>query len=391
MILLEEAYKIVMDSVELMKTEKINFTNSLGLILANDIFSDIDMPPFDKSAMDGYACKMTDINQELEGIEVIPAGKSPKKEIKQGECAQIMTGAMIPNGADCVLMVEHTEKTADNRIKYLKEKTKDNICYKAEDVQTGQKVIEKGTLIKPQHIAILASVGATEIEVYQKPKVGVISTGDEIVEPHVKPGPSKIRNSNGYQLFSQIERCNAIANYVGIASDNEEDTYHVIMKAMEENDVILLSGGVSMGEFDFVPYIMQKAGIDIKFQKIAVQPGKPTTFGTKESKRIFGLPGNPVSSYIQFELLVRPLLAEMMGHTFNPLQISMEMGIDHSRKRSERMSWYPITIADNGTVIPASYHGSAHIHGLESADGISFFPIGKAEIKKGEKVHVRLI
>ncbi|MBT3799873.1 MAG: molybdopterin molybdotransferase MoeA [Bacteroidetes bacterium] len=391
MILLEEAYKIVMDSVELMKTEKINFTNSLGLILANDIFSDIDMPPFDKSAMDGYACKMTDINQELEVIEVIPAGKSPKKEIKQGECAQIMTGAMIPNGADCVLMVEHTEKTADNRIKYLKEKTKDNICYKAEDVQTGQKVIEKGTLIKPQHIAILASVGATEIEVYQKPKVGVISTGDEIVEPHVKPGPSKIRNSNGYQLFSQIERCNAIANYVGIASDNEEDTYHVIMKAMEENDVILLSGGVSMGEFDFVPYIMQKAGIDIKFQKIAVQPGKPTTFGTKESKRIFGLPGNPVSSYIQFELLVRPLLAEMMGHTFNPLQISMEMGIDHSRKRSERMSWYPITIADNGTVIPASYHGSAHIHGLESADGISFFPIGKAEIKKGEKVHVRLI
>ena len=380
-----------MDSVELMKTEKINFTNSLGLILANDIFSDIDMPPFDKSAMDGYACKMTDINQELEVIEVIPAGKSPKKEIKQGECAQIMTGAMIPNGADCVLMVEHTEKTADNRIKYLKEKTKDNICYKAEDVQTGQKVIEKGTLIKPQHIAILASVGATEIEVYQKPKVGVISTGDEIVEPHVKPGPSKIRNSNGYQLFSQIERCNAIANYVGIASDNEEDTYHVIMKAMEENDVILLSGGVSMGEFDFVPYIMQKAGIDIKFQKIAVQPGKPTTFGTKESKRIFGLPGNPVSSYIQFELLVRPLLAEMMGHTFNPLQISMEMGIDHSRKRSERMSWYPITIADNGTVIPASYHGSAHIHGLESADGISFFPIGKAEIKKGEKVHVRLI
>ncbi|MBT4727331.1 MAG: molybdopterin molybdotransferase MoeA [Bacteroidetes bacterium] len=391
MILLEEAYKIVMDSVELMKTEKINFTNSLGLILANDIFSDIDMPPFDKSAMDGYACKMTDINQELEVIEVIPAGKSPKKEIKQGECAQIMTGAMIPNGADCVLMVEHTEKTADNRIKYLKEKTKDNICYKAEDVQTGQKVIEKGTLIKPQHIAILASVGATEIEVYQKPKVGVISTGDEIVEPHVKPGPSKIRNSNGYQLFSQIERCNAIANYVGIASDNEEDTYHVIMKAMEENDVILLSGGVSMGEFDFVPYIMQKAGIDIKFQKIAVQPGKPTTFGIKESKRIFGLPGNPVSSYIQFELLVRPLLAEMMGHTFNPLQISMEMGIDHSRKRSERMSWYPITIADNGTVIPASYHGSAHIHGLESADGISFFPIGKAEIKKGEKVHVRLI
>ncbi len=391
MILLEEAYKIVMDSVELMKTEKINFTNSLGLILANDIFSDIDMPPFDKSAMDGYACKMTDINQELQVIEVIPAGKSPEKEIQSGECAQIMTGAMIPNGADCVLMVEHTEKTADNRIKYLKEKTKDNICYKAEDVQTGQKVIEKGTLIKPQHIAILASVGATEIEVYQKPKVGVISTGDEIVEPHVKPGPSKIRNSNGYQLFSQIERCNAIANYVGIASDNEEDTYHVIMKAMEENDVILLSGGVSMGEFDFVPYIMQKAGIDIKFQKIAVQPGKPTTFGTKESKRIFGLPGNPVSSYIQFELLVRPLLAEMMGHTFNPLQISMEMGIDHSRKRSERMSWYPITIADNGTVIPASYHGSAHIHGLESADGISFFPIGKAEIKKGEKVHVRLI
>jgi molybdopterin molybdotransferase len=390
MIVLEEAYKIVMDSVQLVETERINFTCSLDRVLAEDIFSDIDMPPFDKSAMDGYACKMADIHQELEVVEIIPAGKKPEKEIQTGECAQIMTGAMLPKGADCVLMVEHIEKTTDKHIKYLKEKTKDNICYKAEDVQSGQKVIDKGSLIKPQQIAILASVGATEIEVYKKPRVGVISTGDEIVEPYEKPGSSKIRNSNGYQLVSQIERMNCQAVYVGIAPDNETDTYNTIMKALSENDVVLLSGGVSMGEFDFVPYIMTKAGIDIQFQKIAVQPGKPTTFGIKDKKRVFGLPGNPVSSYIQFELLVKPMLYEMMGLSFSPLNIQMPMGQDHFRKRDERMSWYPVQLK-NGQVFPVSYHGSAHIHGLENADGMSYFPIGQKELKKGEQVHVRLI
>ncbi|MBL6963555.1 MAG: molybdopterin molybdotransferase MoeA [Bacteroidetes bacterium] len=391
MISLEKAYKIVMDSVELMKTENVNFTKSLGRVLADDVFSDIDMPPFDKSAMDGYACKIADIRKVLEVVDIISAGTIPAREIKPGQCAQIMTGAMLPKGADCVLMVEYIEKLDGNKIRYLNEKTKGNICFRGEDVQAGQLVIPRGTLIKPQHVAILASVGATEIEVYGLPKVGVISTGDEIVEPLEKPGISKIRNSNGYQLVSQIERCGLLANYMGIVSDDEKATYDIILKGLDENDVLLLSGGVSMGEFDFVPYIMEKAGIDIKFQEIAVQPGKPTTFGTITSKRIFGLPGNPVSSYIQFELLVKPMLLEMMGNSFRPTELQMEMGVDHSRKWVNRMAWFPIKITHEGTIIPVTFHGSAHIHSLKDADGISFFPIGKVEFKKGEKVHVRLI
>jgi len=391
MISLEEAYNIVMGTEVKLQTEKVPFTNVLNRVLAENIFADDDYPGFSRSAMDGYACHIADINKELKVIEIIPAGKIPEKKIGNGEASQIMTGAMLPEGAECVLMVEDIEKTGKNTIRYLKEKTKANIRYQGEDLKKGDLVLKTGELIMPSHIGVMATVGATNCLVYRKPSIGIISTGDEIVEPDQKPEISQIRNSNAYQLIAQVQKTGAEPIYLGKADDNEESTYNLINKGFLECDMLLLTGGVSMGEFDFVPNILLKAGFSILFQKIAVQPGKPTTFGIKNDKIIFGLPGNPVSSFIQFELLVKPLIYKMMGHQFNPLQIRLPMKEEYQRKKTERMSWFPVRINNEGKLIPMNYHGSAHIFALSQAHGLSYIEAGKEIIHKDELVDVRLI
>lgn len=392
MIKFEEAFKIVQDAITSnIDTERIDFIDSLQRILAEDIFSDINMPPFDKSAMDGYACRKEDLKNDLEVIEVLPAGKIPVKDIGTNQCTKIMTGAIIPVGADCVIMVEHTEEKESGLINFTKESTNTNICYLAEDIKKDDIVLVKGTGIKPQHIAVMASVGCTNPLVYKKPRIAIVSTGDELVEPDKFPGQSQIRNSNGYQLIAQVLRAGAIPVYSGIAEDNEEATFKTITKALEENDIVMLTGGVSMGDFDFVPEIMEKAGVCIKFRTIAVQPGKPTIFGTYDDKKfIFGLPGNPVSSYTQFELLVRPLIHKLMNATYLQKIIKLPMGVDFQRRKSVRKSFFPVNIID-GKVYPVEYHGSAHIHSYVNAEGVTSIDIGKEKLEKGELVDVRQV
>ncbi|MDY6799731.1 MAG: molybdopterin molybdotransferase MoeA [Bacteroidota bacterium] len=390
MITIEKAYKIVLNNAYTLETEKVEFIHSLGRILAEDVKSDIEMPPFDKAAMDGYACRRKDLDNVLEIIEVIPAGKYPKKEIGVNQCAKIMTGAPVPEGADCVVPVEIAEEVEEKTVKVIEISNKNNISFQGEDVKKGDKVLEKGIKIGAQHIAVFSAVGYTNVLVYKQPKVGVISTGDELVEPQKKPSLSQIRNSNGYQLLAQIESCGAIANYIGIADDTFEDTYEKVNKALSENDIVLLTGGVSMGSFDFVPKVLEKAGVKIDFDAIAVKPGKPTTFGMAGKKFCFGLPGNPVSSFIQFELLVKPLIYHLMGQDYQPIDIRMPMGIDYTRKSTKRRSYFPIII-NKGEIFPVDYHGSAHIHALSLAHGIAAIDIGKKEIKKGERIHVRQI
>jgi molybdopterin molybdotransferase len=389
MITIEQAYKTVLQDVKSLETEKVLFTDSLGRILAEDVKSDIEMPPFDKSAMDGYACRKEDLGNPLEIIEVIPAGKTPEKVIGENQCANIMTGAPIPEGADTVVQVELTEVDG-NSVKVLEAPKKTNISYQAEDVKVGTKVLSKGIKIEAQHIAVFAAVGYTDVLVYRKPKVGIISTGDELVEPQNKPALSQIRNSNGYQLIAQVKACGAIANYIGIADDTPEDTFDKVSKALNENDIVLLTGGVSMGSFDFVPKVLEQAGVKIEFDAIAVKPGKPTTFGKAKNKYCFGLPGNPVSSFMQFDLLVKPLIYHLMGQEYQPLDIRMPMGVEYKRRNADRRAYFPVII-QNGELFPVDYHGSAHIHALSSAHGIVSIEIGKEEIKKGEMIHVRQI
>lgn len=389
MIQFEEAYKIVTTSDVVLKTEKVHFHKSVNRVLAEDVKSDIEMPPFDKSAVDGFACKQKDLDKELEIIETVQAGQTPAKYVNDGQCTQIMTGAPVPDGADTVVMVEYTEVN-NNKVKILKKQSKTNISYLAEDVKEGQVVLKKGIIIRPQHIAIFASVGYTEALVYKKPNVGIISTGDELVEPNEKPGISKIRNSNGHQLMSQVKESGGIPVYYGIAKDTEEDTFRIVSKALSENDMILLTGGVSVGKFDFVPTVLKKVGINIIFDSIAVTPGKPTTFGKSDSKFCYGLPGNPVSSFVQFELLVKPLIYKLTGHNYDPPKIKMPLAESFSRRRTTRRAFIPIIIK-NGEIKQIEYHGSAHIHALSIADGLISFPVGKEKFKKGEIVDVRQI
>ncbi|MBE9468727.1 MAG: molybdopterin molybdotransferase MoeA [Bacteroidetes bacterium] len=391
MILIEQAYELVMRTAYTLDKEQVELNDSLNRILAQDVVSDIEMPPFNKSAMDGYACRREDINNELEVLEVIAAGNAPTKEIDKNQCSKIMTGAEVPIGADCVIMVEHTEEIDNNKIQVIKGNPNSNISLKAEDVKIKDVVLKEGTKIGAQHIAIMASVGCVKPTVVKKPKVGIITTGNEIVEPNNKPALAQIRNSNAYQLIAQINNMGAIPKYYGIARDDKEETRKIIETSLKENDVTLLTGGVSMGDFDYVRDIFDEIGINILFNSLAVKPGKPTTFGVYENKRCFGLPGNPVSSFIQFELLTKPLLYSMMGFDFKPLSIKLPMATDYNRKNTKRKSFIPILITDEGEVMPVEYHGSAHIHSLSEAQGIISISIGCSTLKKGEIVDVRQI
>ncbi|OIP00296.1 MAG: hypothetical protein AUJ97_07940 [Bacteroidetes bacterium CG2_30_32_10] len=391
MISFENAINIILDKAFELTIEQIDIKNALNRIIATDVVSDIDMPPFDKSAMDGYACKYEDISNSLEVIEVIPAGKKPEHIINKGQCSKIMTGAMIPQGADCVLMVEQTQLIDDNKIRFIENKTNKNICLKSEDISKGDKLILKGTILKPQHIAILATTGYTKPFVYKQPRVGILSTGDELVEPNIIPAISQIRNSNSYQLYAQVNATGSISNYMGIAKDDRTNISNILKNTITNNDVILLSGGVSMGDYDLVPEILEQLNVKLLFQKIAIQPGKPTVFGILENKFIFGLPGNPVSSFIIFELLVKPLLYKMMGNNLTTKNIKMPMGIDYFRNKSDRKAFIPVIISTEGTILPVEYHGSAHLNSLCNTDGLISIPIGQNQLNKGDIVNVRLI
>lgn len=393
MVSFEDALKTVLsysDRYQLVG-ERVALSDTLGRILAEDIFSDIDMPPFDKSAVDGYACQMVTEAQNfgpLRIVETIPAGTIPKMTIMPGQCSKIMTGAMVPPGADCVIMVENTELVSENLVRITQKNSSKNICYRGEDVKTGGLVLQKGIQVTPAHVAVLACVGAINPLMAKLPRVGIISTGDELVEPAVIPGMAQIRNSNAWQLEAQVKTVPAKPSYFGIAPDKSPDLLNTIGLAMVENDVVLLTGGVSMGDFDIVPAVMENAGFEILFKSIAIQPGKPTVFGRRDETFIFGLPGNPVSSFVLFEMMVKPFLRRMMGCSFEPLELKIPMGVDFSRRKSVRKSMIPVMIKD-GAVFPVEYHGSAHINAYTVANGILVMEIGATAIKKGEIVNVR--
>jgi len=389
MISLEQAIEIAFSRVKLLDAENVNFLHSSGRILAEDVFADADVPPFNKSAMDGYACQRADLGQELFVIEIIPAGQLPTKIIGRNQCSKIMTGAQVPEGADTVFMIEHSEEVAPGKVRFTGAISNANICLKGEDLKEGDLVLSTGTPLKPQHIAILASVGCTSPLVYKRPVVGIISTGSELVNPEEKPKPSQIRNSNGPQMYAQATKYGFPVNYYGIVPDDEHLTARIIQKSVDENDVTLLSGGVSVGDFDFVPRIIKELGFEIHFSKINIKPGQHTTFASKGNKYIIGLPGNPVSSFIQFEVFVLPFLWKIMNYTRNEIRLSLTMSHNFNRKKTDREECLPVQITNQNEIRMVDYHGSAHIHAYHQAFGFIKIPAGKTEIKKGEVVYVR--
>ncbi|MCU0378786.1 MAG: molybdopterin molybdotransferase MoeA [Bacteroidales bacterium] len=391
MITYEEAYRTIMESVFHTGKEQVPFSDSLGRVLAAPVRSDMDMPPWDKSAVDGYACHRGDLGEEMTVLETVPAGVMPVKEITRGTCSRIMTGAAIPQGADYVFMLEESEELTEGKVRFTGKAGRANIAKRAEDLYQGQTVLKPGHFIRPQHIAVMAMSGATEVTVGTRPLVGVISTGNELVEPGNTPSGAQIRNSNAWQLLAQVARAGATGKYYGIAKDDIESTSRMLKVALKENDVVLFSGGVSAGDFDIVPQVLKEAGLKEHFSQVAMQPGKPLTFFTGEKKAVFGLPGNPVSVFVQFEIMVRPFLNKMSGVTEKEVEIMMPLATDYSRQRADRQAYIPVIITDNFEVLPVEYHGSAHISAFSGAWGIITIPKGQSWIQKGEPVSVRQI
>jgi molybdopterin molybdotransferase len=389
MISFQDALKLVLNTKLQLGTEKAPLLQAQCRVLAENCISDINMPPFNKSAMDGFAIRESDIKNTLTIIETVAAGQTPTKRVEAGQATKIMTGAPVPEGADFVIQVELSEIVDAQTVRFTG-RTKNNIIPFAEDVKENDLVLNKGVLIDARHMAVLASVGCVNPLVYKQPKVGILSTGNEIVEPEYKPKASQIRNSNGNQLVAQVMQCNALPLYFGIVKDTYEETFNAIKTGLETCDVLLISGGVSMGDFDFVPKVLSDLGVTILFDSVAVQPGKPTTFGLKDDKIIFGLPGNPVSSFVQFEILVKPLLYKLMGSIAPNKTIKLPLGKPFARKKAERLEFLPITISDEGKVYRTVYHGSAHIFALPNAHGLAQINEGIKELNEGDLVDVRL-
>lgn len=372
-------------------TEKVALGEAQNRILQEDIIADMDMPPQDKSAMDGYACRMQDIDQEMEMLEVIPAGKVAEFKIGPGQCSKIMTGAFIPQGADTVFMVEHSEETADGKIRCTNSKTNRNVCYRGEDYQKGQKLISKGVVIQVPHLAVMAGAGYSEVAVSCMPKAAIIATGSELVEPTEIPQNGKIRNSNATQLQAQLHNMNFPVDYLGIYEDDFEKLNRAFEEAFESYQVLFFTGGASQGDFDWIPKILENQGFNIFWDKTGIKPGNPMTFARKDNKFCFGLSGNPVSSLVQFELIAKPTLYKILGAQYRPQRLQLKIENDYKRKKGNRFALVPVFINDMGNAELIKFNGSAHLNALVDANAFLEVPENKLEYKKGEEVYVRPI
>ncbi len=318
MIELTEAQRIVLSHAKPLGTVDVPLGTALGLTVAVPVTCDIDYPPFDRSVMDGYAVRAADVASvpvELRVVGQIPAGSTPAESLGPGEAMQINTGAPIPSGADAVVRVESVELCADGAGVSIRESVVAGkfITPRATYVSAGQTVLQPGTKITPLEIGAAAGAGATCLTVYRRPRVAILATGDELVDVNQQPTGAQIRNSNESLLAALVRSAEGEPLALGIARDDRAVLRERITAGLEA-DMLCLTGGVSMGAFDFVPEVLQACGVTPHFHKLPIKPGRPTLFGTSESGTlVFGLPGNPISAVVGFELLVRPALAGLSG------------------------------------------------------------------------------
>jgi len=373
------------------RSEEIGLSSALGRVLAEKVYSDSDIPSFNKSSMDGFAIKSEDSSIIFEVIEDIPAGKVPQKVIYYGECARIMTGGMLPKGTDMVVPIENAQEIEKGLIKILKFPKKTNISKKGEDVKKGGLILRVGKEIRPQEIAVMATAGKTKVKVFKLPKISIVATGSELVEPDQTPNLGQIRNSNSAMLLAQLKKLGINATYLGIAKDDFEATRRMVEQGMVESDILILSGGVSVGDYDFVKDVLIRCGFEIVFDKIAIKPGKPTVFGVKENKYVFGLPGNPVSVFVVFELFVVPLIDKLTGKRTSDTTEKVPLIGDFDRKNGDREQYYPVMFIKDIGALPINFHGSAHLHALTVSNALMHIKKGVKYIKEGTIVNVRPI
>ena len=404
MIEMDDAIRIVMENTRPIDKIRVGLDDVLGRVLSEDVRSDIDMPPFDKALMDGYALQGADIASAsnntpiiLDVIEEIPAGTVPQKRVECGQAAQIMTGAPVPDGADTVIMIEDTEPHTDaKKVRVLDTtETGRNIARLGEDVRVNQVVLQANTVIRPPEVGILAAVGHVHVETYRQPIVGIVATGSEVVEPHHKPKPGQIRNSNGYSMMAQVLRSGAQARYFGIVEDDIHALIQTIGEGLETCDIVALSGGVSAGEYDLVQDGMRDLGVEVLFDRIRMKPGKPLTFGVKGARQVFGLPGNPVSSVVGLELLMRPAIRKMQCMTDLHLPTVRTVLSADFRQTPGRKQFVPAHSVQSKNGVWEStwvgHHGSADLFSMARANSLFVVNAEDAHVPAGTELALILL
>lgn len=383
MIPISEALKIIKRETFSLQTETIDLENSVGRILAQKIEADMDLPPFNRSQMDGFALKTEDTQNAPVRLKIVGesvAGKGFDKKIKSGESVRIMTGARVPEGADAVQKVELTEEK-DGFVTILeKTKSQQNINLLASEIEKGAKIFEKGEIINPQMIAAIASFGYAKLKVYNKPKAAILSTGSEIVEINETPQKDQIRNSNSVMLKVFADKF-AAAEILPPVRDDVESLRRVIEKATENFDVLITTGGVSVGDYDFTKPVLREIGAEIFFEKVALKPGKPTVFARKKNCLIFGLPGNPVSAAVTFFLFVRTALLKMQSANDCQLKRGFALVVGKIKGTRERDCFLPVSVETDskGKLIIKSlqFSGSSNFISFSRANALVFVPRGR--------------
>lgn len=374
---------------------------SLGYVLAEDITSNLDIPLFDKSPLDGYAIRAEDTENAssnnpvtLEVIDYVPAGYVSDKTIKQGQAIRIMTGAKIPNGANVIVKFEDTDFTETEVKIYKKYDRNSNIIKKAEDIKKGDKILKKGSLIDAPEIGILATLGCGYVKVFRKPKVAVISTGDELVEIGRLLEDGKIMNSNSYFIAAQIKKLGAKPVILGVCKDKLKDIKKAVSSALEWADMVITTGGVSVGDRDLVKDVFRELEAQPLFWRVKMKPGSPMVAAKYKNKFLIGLSGNPAAAYITFELFVRPIILKQMGRCdFRLKKVKSTLKSKFSKVRNQDRFVRAKTVYENGkfyTYLPKQ-HSSGIVSSLSGTNSLLRIPAKEGPFEPGQEVIVQLL
>jgi molybdopterin molybdotransferase len=387
MIPLDEALRILDETLRDIKLpgETVPVSEALGRVLIADQTSRVDLPPFDKSAMDGYAVIADDERDEYRLLDTVVAGEMGTGQLSPGTTIKVMTGAPVPQGTARVIIIEDTESDGDV-VKVRRHSGSTNICLQGEDLRAGDTILAAGTSLTALDIGNLIAGGLTDVEVMRRPRIAIISTGNELVENPALLQPGKIMNVNGPLLVALATQAGFTIVSQQTVPDDRGSTVGAIETALRDADLVVISGGVSVGDRDFVIEAISEVGLKLHFSRVAVKPGKPMTYASGDGKLLFGLPGNPVSVYLTFHLFVLRAMVLLSEAAFQTRELRMPLASAFQRRKAVRKEYLPCRLGDGGVIETVEYHGSAHLAALTAADGFFAVPIGVTELSAGDEV-----